>query len=703
MIDSTASRGSATARFGINPGAIRALRWVLSFAAILSPASTLAQAPTSQPTTSPAPASPPAATAPAQPAPSPAATDGLDDIELLDLRVPVVVTATRRPQPVDTVPYAVSVITADDIRRAGARNVPEALRLAPGIDVAALSYGNYAVSPRGFHGFLADQALVLVDGRQLFDSLFGGTAWGIWPFQVEDIERIEVVRGPGGVTWGANAVNGVINIITKKPADQAGLTITGGGGSRGTHNEHLGYAFADDKLQLRISGEFENSDGFRSGRRGFLHGYEDEYHAGRLAVHGIFDVSPRDTLTFSAGSAITDDNLPRGLVSGPQRKNVSFQANYVLGRWTHEIEPDNHIDVAAYVNDHYASPGMSRLEYRYQQLAFQFSHTFKPAPAHTLTWGLDTRVDLLDTSIADPYMLAEDYLSTAVVGLYVQDDWRLAPRWLLSLGARIDYESYGGFQPSGRAALAYELNENSRVYAAVSRAFQMPAVGVRFLEMPFYWGLAHLVSDEHVNTQDLLAYELGYRAQLFDRLDLDLNTFWHEHQDLVGLTPRPGPPGLLAVEYDNLADASIYGVELEARYALTERVTLLGNYTFQNLNWRSGEAPSVLCRDNPEPPKHKFMLGARWGLTDDLHLASHLYYVDATTAPNGAWPLSPLTIHPYFRLDLRGEYEFWNDRAALAVGVRDLLDGAHYEGGTMFLGPGEVPRMIYAELRIRYK
>ena len=158
----------------------------------------------------------------------------IEDIDLLDIEIPVVVTASRREQSVNTLPYAVSIITAEDIRRFGARSVPDALRLATGVDVAELSFGSAGVSPRGMHGFISRQVLVLVDGRQIYDSWFGGAVWSSWPFQLEDIARIEVIRGPAGVTWGANAVHGAINIITKDPRDQRGLTFSASGGSRGS-------------------------------------------------------------------------------------------------------------------------------------------------------------------------------------------------------------------------------------------------------------------------------------------------------------------------------------------------------------------------------------------------------------------------------------------------------------------------------------
>ncbi len=625
----------------------------------------------------------------------------IEDIDLLELEIPVVVTAARREQKITTVPHAMSVITQEDIRAAGARSVPDALRLVPGMDVADLSFGNHAVSPRGFHGFLSRQVLVLVDGRQIFDSIFGGTLWGSWPFQLEDIERIEVVRGPGGVTWGANAVNGVINIITKDPRDQLGLTTTAGGGSRGTHKEHLGYAWEDGRLRVRASGEYEASDGFQRGGSLLRH-LDDEYKGGRMSLHAIYDASPSDSLTISAGSSVVDGGYPPTPLGGfGLRRNSASQANYLLGSWSHKIAEDNAFELTGYVNDFFGSPGVRAIDYRYQQLALLFSHTFKPNEQHTLTWGIDGRADLIDGSNSDPYMFSKDFISTGIVGLYVQDEWRFARRWTLNLGGRMDYEFYGGFQPSARAALSYEINENSLVYGAVSRAFQMSPAGLRFLDLPMLNGLAWASGDRDVDAETLIAYELGYRAELFERFETNVNLFWHEFGDLTTLTPTLGPPGLINMDFGNHAEASLYGIELDAKYRATDKLTLLGNYTYQYLDWRSDSAFHE--KDLVSPPKNKFMVGARYNLTNDLHLSSHLYYVDSTKAPNPSFPFVSSRIDPYFRLDLRAEYEFWKDTASVSVGVRNLLDGGHFEGSSLFLNDAEVPRMIFAELRIALK
>lgn len=627
--------------------------------------------------------------------------DDLGDIDLLDLDVPVVVTASRREQLITDVPYAVSVITADDIRRSGAHTIADALRLAPGVDIADLNTWNSAVSPRGSHGFLARDTLVLVDGRQIFDSFFGGTLWGSWPFQLEDIARIEVIRGPGGVTWGANALNGVINIITKDPKEQEGVTIITGGGSRGFHREYLGYGFADEKLRFRISTEYEASDGFKRGGTPILN-LDDEYKGARMSLYGVYDPGEDDTLTFSLGSAVVDGGFPRSPVGGLRGAHSRSQANFVLGKWTHRGAGSHVFEITGYVNDFHVCNGIPQVDYRYQQFALQFSHTFEPAENHLLTWGLDGRVDYVDASNADPFMITGDTISTGIIGAYIQDEWRFAEKWTLNLGGRVDYDTYGGFQPSGRAALSYRVTESTAFYGAVSRAFQMVPGALRFMDVPFLQGLARSRANREVDPQTMVAYEMGYRGRYIDnRLDVAANAFWHEYWDTMTLSPRLKPPAVILMSLDNRAASSLYGVELEADFALTKRLTLLSNYTYQQLDRESKEP--IHDQEIMSPPRHKGMIGLRCDPTDDLHLSGQLYWVDEVEAPNPWNPFVARQIDSYFRLDLMAEYEFWDDQAAVSLGVRNLIDNHHYEGGTLFLNDAEVPRMIYGQLRLSFK
>ncbi len=640
-----------------------------------------------------------------QPATDPTPADEFDlasddDIGLLELEIPIVVTAARREQKITDVPYAISIITQEDIRRAGARSVPEALRLVPGMDIASLHFGTYAVSPRGFHAMLANKTLVLVDGRQIFDTIFGGTAWATWAFHLEDIERIEVIRGPGGVTWGANAVNGVINIITKDPKDQEGVTFTVGGGSRGWNKEYLGYAFSDEKLRFRISGQYEGSDGFQRG--GSLFGkLEDNFKLGSMMIHATYEANPRDTLLLSVGSSVLDGGYTPNPVLDPRRSNCGGQTNYVLGKWTHRIDDDNTFDLTGYANDFQASFGLDSLDYRYQQFALQFGHTFKPTEFHTLSWGIDSRLDLIDGTNCDPPAMRKPYVTSGEIGAYLQNEWRFAERWQLNLGGRIDYDAYGGFEPSARAALSYRLDDNTAFFGAVSRAFQMSPAAGRHGDMEILGGLGWLRSYLDLDSQTLIAYEFGCRGRYFDRLEINLNLFWNEYSDVITFTPCLGPPRLVRIDYDNNGSATVYGAELDAKYAATKQLTLLGNYTYQQLEWDS--TVSFHQTDTIRPPKHKFMLGARYNPFDDLHLSSHLYWVDAVRSAYTDFPLVSRGIDPYFRLDLLAEYEFWDERASLSVGVRNLLDSHHLEGTSLFVNKAEVPRMIFAELRVTLK
>ena len=678
---------------GLNRQPTHALLMMIATALVAAPRSLSAQTPEDK-----APPSPTSAPAASQPAVTTSDPDTLDDIELLELEVPVVVTATRHEQKLTTLPYAVSVITAAEIRQAGARTVPDALRLIPGVDVAALTGTQHAVSPRGLHALTASQILVLVDGRQIFDAYFGGTTWGAWPFQVEDIARIEVIRGPGGVTWGSNAANGVINIITKDPEDQLGFVSTSGGGSRGNWKQHFGLGHREDQLRFRISGEFEAHDGFvRGGSR--LGPLDDDMKTGRASVHAIYDHGPDDTFVFSGGSAVADGGMPpSSLVSLRSRKNSGSEASFVLGKWRHRIAEDNQLEFTAFVNDCAISTGARVMDYRYQQLGFQISHQFKPSAHHTITWGVDSRLDRTDTSNADPYGMTKPYVHGGMIGLYLQDDWRLAPRWLLSLGGRVDYDFYGGFASSARAALAYELTDRDHLYGAVSRSYSGIPAAIRHLDIPVFNGVYHITGDPQHDEQTVISYELGYRGRRFKNLDFNAGLFWYAYDGLGGIPTRLGPPGILRGVVTNVADCSMYGVELDAKYAVTDNLKLLAHYTYQQARWDS--SVPYHTTDMIWPPKHKSMVGINYSPLRHLNLGSYLYYVDATEAPD-SFGVRP--IDPYLRLDLRAEYTFWDERAAVSVGVKNLLDPHHYEGSTAFLNNAEVPRMLYAELRVHFK
>jgi iron complex outermembrane receptor protein len=620
----------------------------------------------------------------------------LDSIALYDLEVPTVFSAARREERLDTVPYAMSVITAEDMRAAGVLRVPEALRLVPGVDVAALGMTNYAVSPRGLHGYISNLTLVLIDGRQIYDSLFGGTIWEAWNLPVDNIERIEVIRGPAGATWGTNAVNGVINIITKDPRGEDGLTYIQQGGLRGFHREQISYSWSDEKLAYRVTGEYESHDGVVRGGS-LITPLDDFGWSTRGSFRLDYQANETDQWQFTGGHH-SGQNGQTATTAFFNQLTPYTRGSYLTLNWTRQVDVDNQISFFGYINDFAVSNGLPSVDYAYQQYALQFSHSCKSVDNQYFTWGIDTRLDQFDGSNADPFITDEAIIQSGIISIYAHNEWQVSDSWRLDLGGRVDYDSYFGFQWSGRTAMRYQIDERSSVYGAISRAYQSAPAAVRNLNLPIANPFVYLTVDQDVVSTDLLAYEIGYHTQPNEKFELGITPYWHEYDNISTNGLAAPPPGPIHLKNRTTAEASLYGVEVDARYRLSDNTLLLGNYTYQDVYWRSKS--NFIDSDYIRPPRHKFMTGVRNSPIENLHLSAHLYFTDCTSAADGADLIKPLRIDKVFRLDLRAEYEFWNDRAALAVGVQNLLDNHHYEGSTSFLNSSEVPRMVYAELRL---
>jgi iron complex outermembrane receptor protein len=273
---------------------------------------------------------------------------------------------------------------------------------------------------------------------------------------------------------------------------------------------------------------------------------------------------------------------------------------------------------------------------------------------------------------------------------------------MLSGGARVDYDSYDGLEPSARVALSYSVTENTFLYASLSRAAHIQPAAIRFLDTPMFGGLIRTQGARSVEASSLLAYELGYRGRVGGRVEHSAAVFYHDYSGLPVTQPRLGPPGLLRLEYDNGPDPTTYGFEWEGRIRATERLVLLGNYTFERLN-DDAALPIQVTADLFSVPEHKFMVGAQYAATQDVRLSTYLYYVDDVYAPNPSLPFLPKKADAYFRWDIRAEHELWKDSAFVAVGVQNLVDSDHSEGASAYLNGAEVPRMFYIEFRAAIK
>src|SRR5579863_9245130 len=401
------------------------------------------------------------------------AQQDLTELSLGDLMNTKVTSVSKKEQSLSKVAAAIFVITQEDIRRSGATNIPDLLRMVPGLDVAQINGNTWAISARGFNLQFANKLLVLVDGRAVYTPLFGGVYWDTVDVPLEDIEQIEVIRGPGGTVWGANAVNGVINIITKSAAETQGGLITAGGGTRA---EGFGIAQYGGKIKedssYRIFAKYLNDDDLPdlNGQNG-----NDGWHL----LHGGFRT---DTTLSAKDSLITEGDIYDGkegatfvhsILSPPQDINVQALAilsgGNVLTRWSHTFSDRNDITLRFYF-DTYNRGGPELDEFR-DTVDFDFQDHIRLGARHDLIWGLGYRHTADETvgTIDQAVFPSDD--AGSLFNVFVQDQITLeSDRVALYVGSKVENSYFTGldFDPSVR--LAWTPSNRRTFWAAISRA-----------------------------------------------------------------------------------------------------------------------------------------------------------------------------------------------------------------------------------------
>jgi iron complex outermembrane recepter protein len=441
---------------------------------------------------------------------------------------------------------AIFVISQDDIRRSGATSIPEALRLAPGIDVERINSNQWSIGVRGFGDRLARSVLVLIDGRAVYSPLYGGTYWEIQDYPLEDIDRIEVIRGPGGSLWGANAVNGVINIISKSAKDTQGTLLTAGGG---TEERAFGGARyggkVGDHVNYRVYGKyFDRDSSFHSNGNDF-----DAWHMGQGGFRTDWEPNKRDSLTLQGdlygGSA--GENVKLAVYSPPFSQTFQTDAPLsganLLGRWKRMFSRASDLSLQWYYDRTNRIEPQAR-EFR-NTFDLELQHRFGWAWRQELTWGLEYRLtsDLLDfpsTYVFDPANRT-DHLVTG----FVQNQIPLIDDLLrLTFGTKVEHNDYSGWEvePSGR--LAWTPTETQTVWTAVSRAIRTPAQADQDLDITLPNGapaFVRLVGNPDFQSEKLTAYEWGYRVAPVSSLFVDIAAFYNRYTHLRSgeITPPP--------------------------------------------------------------------------------------------------------------------------------------------------------------------
>jgi iron complex outermembrane recepter protein len=610
--------------------------------------------------------------------PLPGALKKLSVEELMDLEVTLV---SKRPEKLSEAASAIQVITGEEIKRSGAMNLADALRLASNLEVQQINSYAWVVSTRGFDALFANKLLVMIDGRSVYTPLDAGVFWDAQNVLLEDIDRIEVVSGPGGTLWGANAVNGVINIITKKAKDTQGLYVSGAGGSflqdfgaaryGGTVGTNLSYRIYAQRFDRNSTLRPSGGDGM---------------NAWNMAQGGFridYDSSEANTLTLQGDSySGTEYNTSPG--------NSTLDGQDVLGRWTHTFSEASDARLQFYFDRTWRRDVPSTVSDELHTYDFDFQHRFPLSKRQSVVWGTGYRLMRDHAQTSTPFVgFLPPHRNMQLFSTFVQDEITLVPdRLKFTIGTKLEHNDFSGFelQPSGR--LAWTPNKRQTIWGAISRAVRSPSRIDSDYYIPKTPPFA-IAGGPNFDSEKLVAYELGYRVQPIRKLSLSIATFYNAYDELYSVEQanRPAP---FPYTIQNGAAGQSWGTELSGTYQPTGWWHLRGGYTYfhKDLWSRPGHNVTVaVLASLGNDPSHQFSLQSIMDLPAHFQFDVTAGYVDTLPDPR---------IPRYFTSSARLAWQFKN--LEFSVVGQNLWDNRHPE----FYTAQEIPRSIYGKVTLRF-
>lgn len=622
----------------------------------------------------------------------------LQPLSIAELMEVTVFTPGKKDEALSAIPAAVTVVQGRELQRLGLRKIPDVLRYVPGAGVIQYDAGTWGVSIRGMAATqFANRLQVLVDGRSVYSPLFSGVLWDIQDTLLEDIDRIEVIRGPGASVWGANAVNGVVNIITKKSSDTQGVYAAAGAGSEleGFAEGRWGVKLADG-MHLRTFVKAEGWDESHEGRDDGATaraGFRLDAGSAFSLIGEFYRLQARHEQTFftlaapglpqvfaeeydAVGGFIT----ARGESSLGPAGTLGIQASLEVSDRHRDLLPKEHLLVAE----------------------LELTHELPTPEGLSILWGLSARSswDEVHGSFTVSYDPEKEHRD--LVGAFVQVQAELLPS-LLSLlaGTKVEYNDYTGFeyQPTLRASLT--PSRDLTFWAAASRALRTPSrtdddARVNFLTLPGPV-VQSLHGSRDVASEKLLAYEAGARARLAGPLTVDAAAFFNRYDDLISQGAPQVLPGQITAEYDNVLEGRTCGVEATLTWRVLEAWVLTGTYALLRVLIDEIEdgASSTADEGLEGDPRHRLTLRSSADLPADLAFDLGLRFTDSSRRPE---------LSSWTELDARLA---WMPKGGFEAGLagRNLLHDRHREAGAdpnTALGVTELERSVYAYVAWRF-
>jgi iron complex outermembrane receptor protein len=644
-------------------------------------------------------------------------SEEIDDVLEMDLlqlmQMDVLVTSvSKRPQKLQKAASAIYVVTQEDIRRSGATNIPEALRMVPGLLVARVDQNRYAISSRGFNRqSISNKLLVLIDGRSVYSPEISGVRWLVQDTMLEDIERIEVIRGPGAALWGSNAVNGVINIITKTARETQGTLLAGGTGTEEKGFGALRYGGkVGENFHYRVYGKYRDRD---DGKRSDGTDAFDEKQTFQGGVRSDWQISPKDHLTLQGDYYKTkiEVDLISEFVSFtppntiPERFDETDSGANFIARWNRVLESGSAFKLQAYYdrverNDR----GTQAIN---QQVDLDFQYDFRMGERQEVSWGLNYRYTNFD--IEENIQVFRAPKGSQLFGFFIHDEITLIPKtWSVILGSKFEYNEFSGLEIQPNIRTVWTPHPKHTFWGAISRAARIPSPSedrIQFNNSGAFTGspsAVRIIGDGRTEAEKLLSYEAGYRAQIQDNFSLDIAGYVFDYDNLIDLRTEapfietvPGPPHLVVpLIFDNALEGEAYGVEISADWRPCESWRLTGSYSYNTIDLRLTTDSVVPTGENPErEPNHIFNVRSYLELPHDLEFDTLLYYVSKYPARE---------VNGYTRLDLRLGWKPTSQFELSLIG-QNLLEDQHPEFNDQEQLRSEVERSFIAKATFRFK
>ncbi len=638
----------------------------------------------------------------------------------------VVTSVSKRPEQVHKAASAIYVLTEEDIRRSGAVNIMEALRMVPGVLVSKLNQNRYAISIRGFNQRLgSDKLLVLMDGRSIYSPVQSGVFWIGQDTVLEDIERIEVIRGPGAALWGSNAVAGVINIITKSAGKTQGGLVAGGVGTEERGFGTLRYGGKlENGLNYRIYGKYRDRD---EGKAADGSDAFDDKQIGQGGFRTDWQVNKQDLLTvqgdyYRLNSELDFTNRFVSLAAGStpfQGTNVQEGTNF-LTRWNRTFDDASSYQLQMYYDRLKRKSGVP-FDNVVDQLDIDFQHNFLLADAHNFSWGLNYRYTYFDLETTS--IIQNTKKDSHLASLFLHDEIELIPEQLsLILGTKFEYNVFSGLEIQPSVRTAWNPSPNHTIWAAFSRAVRLPTVTDEnitvnqvLIPAPGIFGtgnptLLQQIPNTGTKPEELLAYELGYKVKASEKLSFDVTAFYFDYDNLIASNTsgtaffQPGPPAptgfhdILFVTNDNSVKGEVYGLELSGQWQVLRNWRLSGSYTFADTQlhpFPGAPVSSTTFQEGFEAegePEHIFNIRSYLNLPHNLEFDTFYYYVSENNSRS---------VPAYGRLDVRLGWQPMKN-VDLSFVAQNLLDKSHPELKELLEVSSETQRSYYLKATLKF-